>query len=253
VFRTRLRQIAAAVVVVLVLAGGVAALRLPTTYETAVGERRVITLSDGSRLSLDSNTKVTVRYSRRARMLNLERGRSRFDVAHDVTRPFSVTAGAETVIAVGTSFDVERLDGEVVVTLLEGKVVVSPTKSDVAVPAENGPQRAKLHDQPVKLSAGQQLVASTTNAPAITPANLQAATAWESGRLEIYDEPLNEVVARVNRYASDPILLDPRIADLRVSGVFNAGDVNAFVDAVTTYFPVEAVADNGRISLRARH
>ena len=79
------------------------------SYTTQIGERRVVTLSDGSKISLDSDGRVTVRYSDDTRSIVMERGRTRFDVAHDVKRPFLVTAGAETVVAVGTAFAVEKL------------------------------------------------------------------------------------------------------------------------------------------------
>jgi transmembrane sensor len=238
------RHLAAiAAVFVLVCAGGAGAWlysRLPTEYQTGIGERRAVTLEDGSRVSLDSNSAVQVRYTKTARLLVLQRGRARFDVAHNVNRPFSVNAGTETVVAVGTSFDVERLDSKVLVTLLEGRVVVksnsggAPEAVTVEVP------------KPVTMTAGQQLVASVEAKPVITPASLPVATAWESGRLILNDEPLGEAVERMNRYTDKPLIVDSAVARLRISGVFNAGDVNAFIDAITSYFPVQAStsADN---------
>jgi transmembrane sensor len=74
--------------------------------------------------------------------------------------------------------------------------------------------------------------------------DLQVARAWEAGRLLFRDEPLGDAVARVNRYTSHPVEIDPSIASIRVSGVFNAGDVSSFVSAVTSYFPVQAVTTN---------
>src|ERR1700743_1087200 len=84
----------------------------PDLYTTGTSERRQVQLSDGSRIWLDSDTWGRAKYTKTARPLILDHGRARFDVAHDVTRPFSVTAGQQTVIAVGTSFDVERLDSK---------------------------------------------------------------------------------------------------------------------------------------------
>lgn len=233
--RRRLAAIAA--VFLLACAGGIGAWRyaqLPAEYQTGIGERRVVMLEDGSRVSLDSNSSVSVRYTKSARLLVLERGRARFDVAHNVNRPFSVNAGSETVVAVGTTFDVEKLGPKVLVTLIEGRVVVKSTNGEV-------PQSlSTAAPKPVTMTAGQQLVASVAARPVISPASLPVATAWETGRLILNDEPLGEAVERINRYTDKPLAVDPAVANLRISGVFNAGDVNAFVDAITSYFPVQA-------------
>ena len=78
-------------------------------------------------------------------------------------------------------------------------------------------------------------------------------TAWEAGRLMLNNEPLSEAVERVNRYTNKPILVDPAIANLRVSGAFNAGDVSAFIEAITSYFPVEATTSpDNQIVLQKR-
>lgn len=244
-----LRQAAAAAIVAAAVGTAIFfAFRSPSTYETAIGERRVVALADGSRLSLDSDTKVRVRYARDVRALELDHGRARFDVAHDAARPFTVTAGDETVLAVGTSFNVERLESKVVVTLLEGRVVVS-----AAEPKQITSQQAVAPSPraPVSLAAGQQLVVNKTT-PAVTTTNLQTASAWESGQLVFYDEPLGEAVARVNRYIETPVGVDPAVRDVRISGMFLAADVVTFVDAITTYFPVEAKTSGGRTTLIAR-
>ncbi len=215
-------------------------------YVTGIGERRGVTLNDGSRLSLDSNTAVRVEYSKALRRLVLERGRARFDVAHDVNRPFTVTAGNDTVVAVGTSFNVERLQAKVLVTLLEGRVVVK--SSPPAVTRANETPSPK----PTSLIAGQELVMKENARPVIRPADLPVVTAWETGRLVFNNEPLCEAVERINRYTDRPVTVEAEVANLRISGVFNAGDVGAFIDAVTSYFPVTAStsADNRVILLK---
>jgi transmembrane sensor len=225
-------------------------LQQPADYSTGIGERRVVTLDDGSRISLDSDTDVTVQFSSHARTLALKKGRARFDVAHDITRPFSVSAGGETVVAVGTSFNVERLEGKVLVTLIEGHVFVRAASGAQTDLAANAPVTTP---KPVSLIAGQELIASASAKPAIQAANLPAATAWESGRLMLNNEPLSEAVARINRYTDKPILVDPTVANLRVSGAFNAGDVSAFIEAITNYFPVEATTSpDNQIVLQKR-
>ena len=218
-----------------------------SSYKTDVGERRIVALPDGSRISMDSDTTVRVSYQQTARSISLERGRSRFDVAHDSNRPFTVTAGTQTVVAIGTSFDVERLQSSVRVTLIQGQVVIQE-----AQPAST-PETPGAAVSPISLKAGEELVLTRNVRPAIVTTDLQVARAWESGRLLFRDEPLGDAVARVNRYTSHPVEIDPSIAAIRFSGVFNAGDVSSFVSAVTSYFPVQAVTtDNNNIRLQPR-
>ena len=230
-WHTRKAKLGAAVAAVVIGVIGAAALylnlHLPTYYQTDIGERRVVALPDGSRISMDSDTRVRVAYQKTARSITLDRGRSRFDVAHDSSRPFTVTAGPRTVVAVGTSFDVERLQSTVLITLIQGQVVIEDAEPE-------------LTTAPISLNAGQQLVITRDRQPNIVAADPQVARAWEAGRLLFRDESLGDAVARVNRYTAHPIQIDPSIASIRISGVFNAGDIGSFVSAVTSYFAVQA-------------
>jgi transmembrane sensor len=218
----------------------------PDVYRTTLGERRVVPLPDGSRVSLDSGSKVRIRYTKDARKLELVAGQARFDVAKDVRRPFSVAAGDQTVVATGTAFNVDLLGRKVLVTLIEGQVVVL---------REPQPERSRRAPEasPIILKAGQQLVSASTAAPVVRSVSLERATAWETGQLTFADEPLAAVAERVSRYAEEPITVAPDAASLRVSGVFKAGDVASFVDMVTSYLPVDArKAPDGEITLQAR-
>ena len=239
------RQIAAGLAALLVLGGGAGSYwyaTQPQVYRTTLGERRVIPLSDGSKVSLDSGSKIRIRYTKEARKLELLSGQARFDVAHDVQRPFSVTARNQTVVATGTAFNVDLLGPKVLVTLIEGHVVVLPARPTAH------PKRAPV----VELKAGQELISAPAAPPQVVQASLDRTTAWESGQLAFKDEPLGSVAERVSRYAAAPITVAPDAANLRVSGVFKAGDVDTFVDVVTHYLPVRAVGgDNGRIMLQS--
>lgn len=216
--------------------------QLPSTYRTQMGERREVRLADGSSVALDSDSEVSVRYSRHARELVLMRGQAHFDVAHDIERPFSVEAGDRKVIATGTSFDVDLLGAELTVTLIEGHVVVlDRDKDNRAGAGADWPQDG------VKLDAGERLVtaahtrAETSGGTSVERVNLQRATAWQAGQLVFDDEPLGTAVERVNRYSRIKLLVkDPRAAALRFSGVFNEGDTKAFIDTVTRYLSLQA-------------
>ena len=205
-------------------------------YQTGLAERRAVILRDGSVLSLDAMSRVSVRYSRDARRLTLTRGQARFDVAHDPTRPFSVTARDRTVVATGTAFNIDIINPEVRVTLIEGKVLVLSRRS-VPIPLiEAPPPRTR----PIELRAGQALVTAEGVQPeVVAKVDLERATAWQRGKLIFDKEPLVEAVERMNRYSERKITVgDPQAAAMPISGVFNMGDVHAFLDAVASFMPL---------------
>lgn len=238
-------QALAAVLLLACLAGGTAWwLNSPDDYQTGAGERRVVTLEDGSRLSLDSNSEVTVKYARRQRLLHLLHGQARFDVAHDRSRPFSVIAGNQRVIATGTAFNIDMAGPRVLVTLIEGHVVV--------LNEEGGGARNLFWPGRIELKAGQQLDTAAGVRPRILQASIPRVTAWTAGQLIFDNEPLASVVERVNRYSDTQITVDPAIGGLKISGVFDTGDAQGFVNIVTRYLRVRAVAEDPHtIALRS--
>ena len=229
----------------------------PDAFQTGFGERRVVTLSDGSQITLDSRSKVTVRYSADARALTLIRGQARFDVAHDIARPFAVSAEGHKVVATGTAFDVDLLGPKVLVTLLKGHVVVLPQSaptipwvpettavgagSATSAGAEPRALRAGAAMERIYLDPGEQLVMSSSGAPRVSRVDIERVTAWERGEIVFDNEPLASVIQRMNRYGPRRIIVgDDRAASLRISGVFHEGDVDGFVSTIAAYLSVMA-------------
>src|SRR4029077_18821507 len=97
---------------------------LPRTYTNGHGEQSVWVLPDGSVLHLNTDSQVTVHYSRRERVVDIERGQALFQVAHEGARGFRVAAGNTEGLDVGTQFAVYRRSDSVVVTVVEGAVAV---------------------------------------------------------------------------------------------------------------------------------
>jgi transmembrane sensor len=132
------------------------------------------------------------------------------------------------------------------ITLIQGQVVIKN-----AAPASGSAASEKTES--VSLKAGEQFVVSQNVLPAVVVTDLRVAAAWEAGHLVFRDEPLGDAVLRVNRYTGRPVVIDPSIASIRISGVFNAGDIGSFVSAVTSYFPVQAsTTGNNSILLQPR-
>jgi transmembrane sensor len=94
-------------------------------YASARGEVKVVTLPDGSRVTLDAASSVETRFTEASRPIRLLNGRAFFDVSSNPRRPFSVAAGDREVLALGTRFDVRLRPGELTVTLVEGRVKIS--------------------------------------------------------------------------------------------------------------------------------
>jgi transmembrane sensor len=205
-------------------------------FRTAHGEQRVIVLDDGTRMSLDAVTQVIVKYTPDVRNIELLAGRANFEVAKDVTRPLKVKVGPRTVTAIGTVFTVEREPRQVVVTLVEGLVAVS-TGSQATNPIELRPQ------QELRMTDGGEVSLRDSIDP-------DQALAWREGKLIFDNEPLRTVVARMNNYIATPLVAEGAAAELRVSGVFRAGDTAAFLEAIKAYFPVTDERGPDAVTLR---
>ena len=207
------------------------------TYRTDVGERRTVTLSDGSSVTLDTASRIAVRISRDRRSIDLIEGQAMFDVVRDPSRPFTVSAGAVEVRALGTRFDVRRLNGGARVVLAEGRVAVSDARTTGA---------------DWTLNPGQPVV-TTRSTPRVESVDVATATSWTTGRL-IFDQlPLAEAVAEMNRYSKVQLELESsRFGEIPVSGAFDAGDMDGFAAALADLYPVTIRRADGRLIVSER-
>jgi transmembrane sensor len=199
---------------------------------TEIGEQRTLTLDDGSRVFMNTDTNVRVRYDDRERAVDLRRGEALFEVAKDARRPFIVSAGDRKVTALGTSFVVRRDAERVVVMLMEGKVTVTESPSAVSSAAASHPaggDAVATH----ALVVGERLVLSAQRPPQVDRPSLEVLTAWRRGRLEFDDVPLAEAVAEMNRYSPLKLRVErPDAAAILVKGAFRAGDTGSFAAAM---------------------
>jgi transmembrane sensor len=212
----------------------------PRTVTTAKGERKSLTLKDGTRIELSSATTLDYRVDRGARWVRLDQGEAVFNVRHDPGRPFDVVTGDRRITDIGTIFDVARLDRAVRVTVQAGAVDVQSAS------AKPGP--------PTRVSAGLQLIhVDGAAGSSVKPVDVDAALAWRSGRLVYEDAPLETVVSDLNRYFPTPIRVkDRKTAELRFSGVLVLDSEGAVVDRLQAYMPVAAVRTNGAIWIGGR-
>ncbi|MGO1070434.1 FecR family protein [Lysobacter sp. CA199] len=199
-----------------------------TLYVTGIGESRTIALDDGSRVSMDTDSRLRVDFSDGQRRLTLVRGRAYFRVASE-SRPFLVNTESGSVRAVGTEFDVYRRDDAIEVTLVEGRVALLTPPSAHAKQLTVGVLDA---GQKARFGKRQPLRRLPPQAPGTPPT-------WLSGKLVFEDQALDQAAAEFNRYSRKRLLLDGApVARMRVSGVFRSDDPHAFVEALQALYPV---------------
>ncbi|ATB67554.1 FecR family protein [Pseudomonas mosselii] len=204
-------------------------------FATAIGERRAVLLSDGSKLLLDSGTHVDISWRLLSREVDLRAGQALFDVSSAVYRPFVVSAGLAKVEVLGTLFNVRRLDNDAVrVSLARGRV-------DVVAAATQAP---------VTLRPGQQVDSIGGQLMPVAKANASSAMAWKDDHIVFEQTPLDEAVSLLRLYRKAPIdLSDPSLAALKVTGVFEAHNVDLLLDLLPSILPV-AVLQQGDGSVR---
>ena len=196
-------------------------------FSTQPGERREITLADGSIMDLSPDTDVAVRYRTHARLVDLEHGEALFHVAKNRDRPFIVESARTRVRAVGTVFRVQRTTRNVCVTVVEGLVAVSeePRGWHSILP---------LRPTPPLLSLAANEEVSINLAGAVSPVHWVEATtngpAPAANQLLFQDQTVADIVRRFN--LRNPIQIeisDPALAARRISGIFRADDPQSFV------------------------
>ncbi len=231
-------------------------------YNTGIGEQRLVVLPDGTRMSLNTATRVRVALGASRRTVEVEHGEALFEVAKDSSRPFNVRAADSEVLATGTTFVVRltpsssKATDALDVTLVEGQVVVSrPVANGQAAPAQS-----------ITMAAGERLRLGPIDGPRAVAApilsrslqrdrpRLDQILAWKHGEAIFYNSSLNDAVFEMNRYSSTPIVLasDVGLADLRVSGVFKTGDSANFARAVSSLHDLAVLELPERLELSAK-
>ncbi len=221
-------------------------------HATAVGERRDITLIDGTVLQVNTDSHLRVAYGKERRIVRLYRGEVFFDVAAAADWPFEVDTGNATVAAVGTAFAVRiEVDNAVEVNVTEGRVRVSAH----VVPSDTGASGARPNAYTTELEAAQRLRFDQVieSVQTLEPAELEQDLSWRDGMLVFDREPLPQVVAEISRYTPiDIVVADPVLRQLEFGGYFPTGDVEALLSTLEGSFGIHVDRDeSGVVYLRA--
>jgi transmembrane sensor len=211
----------------------------PPLYQTRVGEERVVMLSDNTRVALNTNSELEINYSRAERRVVLDHGEALFEVSKDTSRPFLVFSGDQIVRAVGTKFVVRNEHGQTRVTLLEGKVEIL------------GPQASRRTPIAV-LTPGQRVIVTADAGAELDTPPLDAAVAWRRGEIVFDNSTLIDAAEELNRYSDTHLIIaDPRLASLRVSGVFSTKDVPEVAKAFAALYHLRVERAGTEYKLRA--
>lgn len=207
---------------------------------TGIGEQRVLSLDDGSRIYMNTQTQVDVDYSSAERLIHLKSGEALFEVAPQSGRPFVVSAGNRRIEALGTSFVVRQAKNILSVTLMEGKVSISPPPR--AGEGEGGGMQY--------LTPGQRLTLAAHKPAALDTPPLEKITAWQRGKVPIDNLSLTDAIAEMNRYSRVRLVVErPESEGLRVSGIFRAGDSLSFARAVSKSYGLTVEESDRQIVL----
>ena len=223
---------------------------------TRVGEQRNLTLQDGTRVSLNTASRIHVRYDRLARRVVLDEGEAYFEVAKHPDWPFVVSAGGRQVVARGTAFLVRSEKQRIAVTLVEGKVIVLPADEAVPTPSVNSPAalaRSREHSRTsddFTLSPGQRLTFIKQQLPKVDRPELDRVTAWQHGQVILDHTALADAAAEMNRYSDVTLKIEePAAGHAEVTGIFRVGDSESFARAVAETYHLKVTIQRDQIVL----
>jgi transmembrane sensor len=212
------------------------------SYRTPIGAITTVPLSDGSKITLNTDSQIHVELNPTMRRIKLDQGEAFFEVAKDAARSFVVEIADKRVVAVGTKFSVRRDNNDIRVLVTEGQVRIErrgssskAAQTQLAAGSEaRTAQAAVLIDQPA-------------------PARVEQLLSWRTGYIMFRDTALADAVADFNRYTARKIVIeDPAIAGIRIGGNFRSDDADAFLWLLQSGFPINVEARGDRIILTKR-
>lgn len=227
-------------------------------YVTRVGEQKVIELSDGSTITLNTGTQVLVDITDNERRIVLDRGEVYFDVEKDPIRPFTVELEGRSVTVLGTEFNVHRRLGMFSLALVDGSVCIhrqgeslshkaidlNPGQDEVLTYRPNDQFQVYAGTVVEFDTVGQQVVASRDQ-------NIERFQQWRKGILSFKGERLSNVVDELNRYSAKRIeLSDPSLNDLEVFASVKVGRIDLALKGMEITMPIVVVPFFDRIVVK---
>jgi transmembrane sensor len=202
-------------------------------YATELGRTQALQLADGTRMELNTNTRVRADITSTQRVVTLESGEAYFDVAHDPQHLFVVYAGKRRITDLGTKFSVFLNGDNVRVLVREGRVRMDTR------PGFSGPE-------PVVAESGHVVIAQDLETLVFARPDREIANnlSWRHGMLVFDQRPLAEVAEEFNRYNAKHIVVRGSARQIHIGGSFKADNVDVFVELLHQGFGL-SVNDRG--------
>lgn len=220
----------------------------PVQFATERGSMKTINLPDGSRITLDAASQLSLLDGEDKREVRLIEGNALFAVPPDRQRPFTVEAGAARILVTGTRFDVRQDGDETFIGVAEGTVNVRQASDPVSDTGDTA------SDSTIALRAGEAVTLTKDQGfGEIADFFPGEFAAWQTGTMIYAETTLAEIVEDANRYAAEPIAVDPAIRKLRLSGSFDIKNTDQFLASLEAGLPVQVRSSEGqRVIVPAR-
>ena len=205
--------------------------------ETPKGGQEKLALADGSQIELNTDTAVLLDIGAQRRSVELVRGEAFFEIKHDASRPFVVTAAGHTLTDLGTKFLVRTAPNSLRVALVEGRALLEGMSD---------------RQRTVVLSAGDVAIATAEATRILKKSNreLSESLAWQHGLIVFHNTPLADAVAEFNRYGgAELVVADQGAANLTINGTFRFTSAENFAASAHEIFDLKVDHKNGSIVL----
>lgn len=193
-------------------------------YRTGTGERRTVSLDDGTRITLNTASAIDVRFDAQRRWVRLVAGEVMIATGHSQpgSPPFVVDTAEGRIRALGTRFSVRQDNGRTRVAVLESAVEITPSATGI----------------PRLLRAGERTTFGTGDIGPVLAVDEQT-SAWSLGQIIADDMRLGDFIDELGRYRLGIVRCDPAVAGLRLSGVFPVGDTDRILAMLPSVLPVQ--------------
>ncbi|VUD47015.1 hypothetical protein TDB9533_00940 [Thalassocella blandensis] len=217
-------------------------------YFSKIGEQKNVTLQDGSIITLNTNSKVKVVYTRNTRQIELEKGEVYFDVAKNRERPFLVKVNTSTVTAVGTEFNVSKLSEAIKVDVTEG-IVEFKIENDDSIAHD-----ASHSNIVTSLKVGDAVLYDfQENQAHFSQVNYAKIHAWRDNKIYFKEDTLDAVIQEYNRYIVPKIIVvDDELNKQKITGIFQQGDLDSFIFALQQALNAQVETYGDRILIMKR-
>lgn len=210
--------------------------------ETGTAGKKMVNLSDGSRIELAASTSIHADIQPTSRHIWLDDGEAYFSVKHADDVPFVIHAGSRVITVLGTRFSVRRDGDQVRVNVVEGRVRVDEVAPPGATPR---PVRSTI------ISAGDLAIArgAATIVEPASPEKVADQLGWRNGVLNFDRMTLGQAAAEFNRYNERKLVVDPAIAGTRIGGTFKTDNIDEFAALLRDAYGLRVEESAGQIKI----